>query len=479
MFDPAHEIAKLNPAPYNPRQIDEVSIERLKDSLRVLGLIKPVIATQSETLLAGHQRTKSMNALGLIHCPAFILPDISVQDEIRFNQLHNASDVEFGDAKLTIPPQAITGFVEIAPDDIVGSMICHNAAKKNEMLRLLAKFGPWGSMVATQSGEVLVSGVYGICSKIHRLPCLVYIVRDDQREAVMHFFGQSYGKFSYANLPETTWAQSLAQMFRLRDETKVSQHSRTYETLVIPRLKKSLRVLDFGAGQMDYVKMLKKNGYDIRGIEFYFRQGAQLNVGQVQRDITSLCADLAANGLFDLVVCDSVLNSVTSPQAERDVLTCLSAFSKPGGSIVFSGRARATTEYRQNSTTMKRDGHRKDVYFIDEHGFSAMYAAGIWRYQKFHYLADVEKLASELFGSQFTLYNFESNHGASAVTARKEFNESSWGCVTSKQLALPDKQYESSLAREFDLPLPEGRSFSRSQDIIDAWRIANAHSSQA
>lgn len=473
MFDAQHEIAKLNPAPYNPRFIDEASIERLRESLRVLGLIKPVIATNEETLLAGHQRTKAMTAIGLIHCPAFILSHVSKQDEIRFNQLHNASDIEFGDAQLRIPPQAHTGFVDIAPDDIDGSMIVHDAAKKNEMLRLLAKFGSWGSMVATQSGEVLVSGVYGICSKIHRLPCKVYVVPDNQRDAVMHFFGQRYGKFSYAHLPKTTWAQSLAQMFRLRSEEKVSQHSRTYETLVIPRIRKDMRVLDFGAGQMDYAKRLQKHGYDVTAIEFYFRKGALLDVGQVHRDIDALCADLKTRGLYDLVVCDSVLNSVDSVQAERDVLTCLNAFCKPSGTVIFSGRSRWTTEYRASQTTIKRDSHRKDVYFIDEHGMSAMYAAGVWRYQKMHYLKDVQALATKFFGPHFTCYNYESNHGATAIPATKEFNESSWGCVATKERTLPIEDVEASLAREFDLPLPEERRFGRSQDILEAWRKTN------
>ena len=301
MFDPAYPLDKLTPASYNPRHIDEAAFVDLCGSLEALGLIKPVIVTTEQTLVAGHQRTKAMRHLGLSHCPAFVLPPVNTTDEIRFNQLHNASDLDAGNETVCLPANLPLGYQHVAPGDIhAATLRVANAAKKTEILRLLTRYGEWGSCVATQRGDVLVSGLYALCCKILQRPCLVYVLPDDHAPLVSRYFGRSYGQFHYDHLPKTTWAQSLAQMMRLREKTAAKDggskgKSRTYENLVLPRLRPGLRVLDFGAGQMDYVKRLRSQGVNIVGVEFYLRAGRLLNVPQVQKDIDAVCKSLERN----------------------------------------------------------------------------------------------------------------------------------------------------------------------------------------
>jgi ParB family chromosome partitioning protein len=470
-FYPEYLIANTRPAPYNPRRIDEHSLERLKNSIRELGLIKPVIVTADGTLLAGHQRTRAMQSLGMTHCPAFVLGEVSTQDEIRFNQLHNSADLELGEAVLSVPPQSKLGFVDIPPEQIGGQTKAKNASKRAEILRLLSAHGSWGSIVVNQSGNVLVSKLYAMASRMLGYPCKAYVIPDDQEDTVLKYFSQRYGRFSYSHLPQTTWAQSWAQPFRLREPITGAKplHSRTYECLVIPRLGKDMRVLDFGAGQMDYVKKLKTLGYNIRGIEFYFRRGAQIDVGQVNKDISALCQDLQRNGLYDFVVCDSVINSVTSVQAEQDVLTCLSAFCKPNGTIVYSGRSRDFAEHRESEMTSVKE-RRRHVHFFDDDGFTAIYSRGIWQYQKFHFIEQARAHATAYFGEKYQIYDLLPRVGA--AVAKSRFQDEGWGIVATKEIELPLDQRLASLAREFDLPLPEGRSYGRQKDILQAYQIA-------
>src|SRR5258706_12908990 len=108
VFDAAYPIAHLNPAPYNPRRIDDARIARLRLSVRTLGLIKPVIAThEGGILLAGHQRTQAMLAEGLAECPAYVLDGVTTTDEIRVNQIPNASDSHATEAPRYEPAQPL------------------------------------------------------------------------------------------------------------------------------------------------------------------------------------------------------------------------------------------------------------------------------------------------------------------------------------------------------------------------------------
>ena len=135
----------------------------------------------------------------------------------------------------------------------------------------------------TKSGQVLVSGLYALCCKILGRSCLVYVLPGEKRPLVERYFGRDYGRFSYEHLPRTTYAQSLAQMMRLRPakdrqtgERTATRRARaarmsicccpgcgTWPATACPNAP---RILDFGAGQMDYVKRLQASGRHRRGV---------------------------------------------------------------------------------------------------------------------------------------------------------------------------------------------------------------------
>ncbi|EKU4728648.1 MULTISPECIES: ParB N-terminal domain-containing protein [Citrobacter] len=92
MLDLNADITPLYGAKYNPRHIDDKELELLADSIKFLGLVKPLIA-RGDLLVAGHQRTKVLQRLGINTAAVYKLPrETTVYDEIRFNQLHNGTD---------------------------------------------------------------------------------------------------------------------------------------------------------------------------------------------------------------------------------------------------------------------------------------------------------------------------------------------------------------------------------------------------
>jgi ParB family transcriptional regulator, chromosome partitioning protein len=194
---------------------------------------------------------------------------------------------------------------------------------------------------------------------------------------------------------------------------------------------------------------MTKLGYDIHGVEFFRRKGNDLDISASQKMIDTLIMGIKHFGLFDVVICDFVINSVDSVQAENDVMACVNGFLKPGGTALFSGRTRRGAE-SGNYTTLNSDNKRRKVEFLDENGMSALYRAGNWFFQKFHTDAQVHELVSRFFNESGE-YEFMTN-------------EHQFQVVVTKAKQAPD--ISGGIEREFNLPLPEGQRFNRHEDVL-------------
>ena len=59
-------LADIKGAEYNPRFLSEEKFQKLRASIRELGIIKPLLVRiENKTTIAGHQRTKAMRAEGI------------------------------------------------------------------------------------------------------------------------------------------------------------------------------------------------------------------------------------------------------------------------------------------------------------------------------------------------------------------------------------------------------------------------------
>ena len=457
MLDLKHPIADLQGADYNPRRIDPSAIERLCESLREVGVCKPIIV-RGNTIVAGHQRTRALRAMGETHAPVFRLSqDTTVYDEVRFNQLHNGTDLDLDEpVRIGRSLEGASGYIEIEPGEIVGDLLSRGAKLRSEICRLIMSYGTWGSCVATDDGEVIHAAQYALACKMMHKPCLVYVVPTGKKSKARGYLSSQYGVFSYDGIKRDTFVQTFAQMFRLRGGKKDNK-SPTYELMVKPWLKKNpgARVLDFGCGQGDYVRALRAEGYDITGLEFFRRTGDAIDVAQVNRMVDAVIAKLR-HGRFDAVILDYVLNSVDSQQAEEDVLNSIDALCRPGGTLFFSGRSteRVRDLLRHRQAAYKKQIHR-NVEFLDENGLTALYRKGTWFFQKFHEPEDIERIC-RVHG--WTIENQHKTPIGFNVQAKKERD------IVELMVMVE------SLRREFNMPINRGgRTLGRADDIEDAF----------
>lgn len=457
MLDFDYDITGLRGADYNPRKIGEEDLERLAESIEKLGLVKPLIV-RGDLLVAGHQRTKALRKLGRTTAAVYVLPtNTTTYDEVRFNQLHNGTDLDGGDENVTLGALPELGFQQVGFERINGNLRSKLAAVRKEICELIRKYGAWGGVVATQSGKVIHCAQYALAALMTRTPLTVYVVEDAREEEYKHYLNGQYGEFSYEGLSKDTFIQTFAQMHRLRKgESGKENRSTLYENHVIPWLQKNkeARGIDFGSGQGDYAKMLRKVGFDYHDIELFRRaKGKQaLDLRAVNRMIDKALASIKKHGLFDFVVCDSVMNSVDCLEAEAAVLGVCSALCKPGGMIFFSGRKMERIE--QLNRVTKRTDTTRGVEFLDKDGFTALYRKGRWFYQKFHDEKQVEQLIKR-------------NKWKTVEHARKA-SSTSWQASAKKVASASWSEIQKHLEYEFNIKVSDTRRLGRHTDVIHA-----------
>ncbi|MDX9847455.1 MAG: ParB N-terminal domain-containing protein [Tenuifilaceae bacterium] len=460
------KIANIKGASYNPRAISEERIAALQNSLKTLGVIKPIIIRGEDgTILAGHQRTKSASLLGHETIKGFVLSNVNTTDEVRFNQLHNLSECEVSDRapRLRVKTKTPVGEFSIVKNkDITIISPGEKNQAVNQISKLILRYGQFANAVINERGEVIISAVYAKAVKLMGLDLWVYTIPRDKEKEAIHFFAQEYGKFSYEHIEKKTFIQSLAQKHRLRGENR--SHSTLYEKVVIPSLTKECFVLDFGAGQRDYAKMLTRKGYNVHTLEFFLRKPGQdvIWMEEIERDFARVEKHLATVGQYDVVVCDSVLNSVDSLEAQDAVLATLSALCRSGGKVFWSG---IPLKFKRQHIDRKNTFDAKEASaFLDDNGFTGNYRYGEWYFQKYHTRAQVEELNRKYISSSFVLFD------RGIVSKGGELYGSSYQVASTNSKQLTEEQYENALRFEFSLPLPAGARHAYADRVIGAYR---------
>lgn len=446
-FDQHFPLAGLRPAAYNPRFLDDEGLAALRASLRLLGVVRPILATQAGIIVAGHQRTRACLAEGITHAPVYTLADVDEGDEVRFNQLHNGTDVELG-VSVSVPPHA-SGWVDVLPAKIVGVAMQPGAPVRHEIHRLVNRYGLWGGAVATADGTVVSGGQYALACMIASRPCRVcYLSTEASAHAA--YLSRTYGVFDYSRIASAPWQQTFCQPSRV--EGSRVENSPLYQDYVLPTLRKRDRLFDLGCGMGAYVRRLRAAGYSATGWEPYPRTGNTINRDDAVAMTRALIEELA-RGPFDVGVADSVVNATADVGRAYDVCRGLSAAVKLGGLVHMAGIDRDGWE----SSALAKGYHRKDgsirqVHFFDRSGQSAMRVHGGWMFQWANRREDVHTLIETTIG---TIERIKIVDGYWRLTARNTRPEG-----TSVLLAAA--------RREFDPAYPDGAGLGLAAEVVAA-----------
>ena len=466
-------LRKITPASYNPRYLSDEAFDRLKHSIGSFGVIKPIIVNGGGTILAGHQRTKAMTELGITTTPAVLLPkNAAADDEVSFNLQHNS--LEEDDSEVRVPAHAEPGYHWVHPRDVKVIATGRAAARVGRMGKLLAKHGPWGSVVADADGRVIANPEYASAAKRLRYPLLVHYNGADA-PAVAAALSGDFGIYDPGKAAKSPYVQTMLQRFRLRnigedkdwrDRKQGSFRSTTWENHVLPWLTKTMRVVDFGAGRMDYCRHLQADGYDVLGYEPFFiavdeetriqnvSGRRSFDLAAIARMELELERAIRRGGLFDVVVLDSVINATSTEDYQRWIFNTVAALLKPGGRLVMGTLSMRDAESRNNA--VKGVSQRTTIAYLGKDNRAVAYGHGVLYAVKYHSHDTLRRALAPFFGGiEITGSGNQLHATATAPRVRDQ------------------AETFAALLEEFDMRYPEGHRHGAHKGLITA--IMTAH----
>lgn len=438
------KIDTLKGADYNPRKISNDSFEKLQESLKRFGVCKPVIANKNGILIAGHQRTKAMRKVGIKDVPVYLLDTkIAIHDEIRFNLMHNSIETENSKAKINNANELSYGYTLLDPSNI--EVIEYKTGKVlKEICNLLVKYGIWGSVIINEQGAVIHNNDYAVACKKLKLPCLVFKMNNEDCKEFLKYIKIDYGEYSYEALNIKAYNQTYCQMNR---NGKI--HSRLYEKYILPNINKSQRIIDFGAGKKEYITKLKNDGYKALGYEPHLKkQGSEtLNIRQVVKDIIDIEKDISRNGLYDVVILDSVLNSITSLEFEHYVMTTCNSLMNENG-VFYTGTRNLKAANRPGDVSSDKGRY---IEFLDSNKFCATFRKGVWTMQRFNSKEMLYELCSKYFEKVEVIEN----------------NTTQLFAICRKPKKLNMQEYKTALDIEFNMEYPNKYKHNKHEKIVN------------
>ncbi len=445
-----YPVEKLSPAEYNPRKISKSQFKKLKESIQKFGIIKPIIVNgENGILTAGHQRIKATKELGISEVPVIKLEKIAKSDEIMFNLFHNSIETNLSSVRVLNIENLPYGYNFVKPEYIIFEKNLNPAIVK-EIGKLIIKYGEWGSVVCDEDGNILCNSDYAIACKILNKPLLIYKMDNNKIGEFSKYLSLDYGKYYFDSLGIKDYNQTYCQMNRLKGEKAFK--STTYEKYVLPMLEKNHRILDFGAGKCAYPKMLRQQGFNAFMYEPFYRneKGDAFDISKICEFINEIELEISKNGLFDIVVLDSVLNSVTSPKMQHYVLLACNSLLKVDGLLILGTRCLGHVECRRKSKKATNDS--RDIEFLDYDNYSVTFRKGVWTKQRFNTKEGLHKELSPYF-EDVEIFGSETRSNIYAI-CKKPFR---W--------SLSD--YKAVLNTEFNMTYPKGFKHNKHKKLVE------------
>ena len=413
----------------NPRILSDDRFKLLRLSLSKFGLLSPLFITRTGKLLSGHQRTKTLKAMGEKYIYCAVVADLpkSATNAVNFafnKELQEIVSNEETEVDVKEKQDQLLEYLESLDDvedkfyylkkttlihktEIIQTQLKDKKSQGNSAL-LYMKAKVIIPLILDENNNIINGNArYQYYSTMFdEIPCLVVkgITND-----VFKYITANYslkGKEDNIRLEQRRHqvANSLSGVYSnvlvgdvLADGSEAfrSKYMKTHYE----------RILDFGAGNGKQTVFARHKGHDITLFEPFATAGEGLafSLKETYHSLENTLKELTKEEPFNLVVANAVLNSVPFEADLKKVVTLLKFLSAGAKTLIVSSR---------NITSLRTNKDSSTATKISELGDKAFVSTGNkTKIQNFHTTNDIEKL----FGkggkfktkAQYTFYRID------------------------------------------------------------------------
>lgn len=482
------EIKKLIPASYNPRKVDPDRLALVELSIKKLGWLLPVYATETGELLSGHQRTHVAQSLGYTHAPTVIMPPMDDRARkainILFNRSTNDMDIDTVSSEIKQQLLALNPYklAESLPD-LRNSYACMNAKRLPIHPYVKANSGNWIQYAKNVSGglfrkkifmPIVVDDQMQVVNGIGRLQLAAekkqthaeFVILDLARakfaKAMLNLLSMDFAvEEKYADLLRFN---SFRRLIRTRSELGRgfvfsiigNKPAHTFDIkkpahLAAWRKKHGNTVVDFGAGHLHETHLLREVGVDVTPFEpFHVNEKEQIDKKKSKQLAREFLDAVASGKQWSSVFISSVLNSVPFLQDRKHIVKIVSALCSPETNVFAVASSEKQSEFQNTSKKfLSRTGSKMLLNY--EENVMLGDIADAPKVQKYH----TPQMFYDLFKTAFEKVQVGYDTGVNVYALAKN--------------PLPLSGLKEALNFEFDLPYPDGSKMNMNLEAIAAF----------
>jgi hypothetical protein len=485
------EIEKLIPASYNPRKVDPDRLALVELSIKKLGWLLPVYATETGELLSGHQRTHVARTLGYTHAPTVIMPAMDDRARKAINILFNRStnDMDIDTVSSEIKQQLLALNPHKLADslpDLRDSYACMEAKRLPIEPYVKANSGNWIQYARNVSGglfqkkifmPIVVDDRMQVVNGIGRLQLAAekkqthadFVILDSARaefaKAMLNLLSMDFAvEEKYADLLRFN---SFRRLIRTRSELGRgfvfsvigNKPAHTFDVkkpthLAAWRKKHGNVVVDFGAGHLHETDLLRSFGVDVTPFEpFHVNEKEQIDKEKSKQIACEFLEAVASGKQWSSVFISSVLNSVPFLQDRKHIVKIVSALCSPTTNVfavASSEQQRGFLNATKKFLSKSELSHSKMLLNYEDNVMLGDIADAP-KVQKYH----TPEMFYDLFKSAFKRVQVGYDVGINVYALAKN--------------PLPLEGLKEALEFEFDLPYPDGSKMNMTRQAISAF----------
>lgn len=394
----------------NPRILSDDKFKLLRLSLSKFGLLSPLFITRTGKLLSGHQRTKTLKAMGEKYIYCQVLPNLSrsATNAVNFafnKEMQEIVNKEETDLDVERKQQELLEYLEslddikdkfyylknielIHKDKIIQTELKDKKAQSNSAL-LYNKAKAIIPIILDENLNIINGNArYQYYSTIfEKIPCIKvkgitndvfkYITANYSLKGKEDNIRLEQRRHQVSNLLGGVYSEVLVgeKLAKASDAFR-SKYMRTHYK----------RILDFGSGNGKQTVFARYKGHDITLFEPFATSGKGLDFSfkETYESLDNTLKKLAENEPFDLVVANAVLNSVPFEEDLKKVVTLLKFLSAGATTLIVSSR---------NILSLKVNSKNNTATSIKELGSKSFVSTGHkTKIQNFHTEKDMERL---------------------------------------------------------------------------------------